>query len=168
VRTVLSLMIAFFVLSSTVSAQNVQDACVVIPPGTVFTVTSGAPFTLMWIMPATGPASATDPTPVPMRIDGFYLAIDTGNRMSISAMQGSPCPAGTPNAGKIPYMHRTTSGVARGSHEARLTAWNYIVDSNGNSTGVPQDGETTIVPFGAVDAVMQGPPPAPTNTSIRR
>lgn len=165
-RRVLFAAAIVLMLSSMAFGQSVQDACnTAIGP---FTVTSGSPFYVLWTMDATVPASPTDPTPVPHRVDGFYLQIDTQTRVDIAPTRGTACPSGSPQAGKIPYIFRTTSGVARGSHTARIQGWNFAVDQDGNPTTVRQEGAVTSIPFAAVDLVQTGPPTAPTNGSIRR
>jgi len=142
------------------------DPCTTAQPP--FTVNSGAPFTIAWLMDAMVPASPTDPTLVPQRIDGYYLQIDSTPRVRLSGVIiGLPC-VGGPNLGKIPFTYRTTSGVSRGSHLAQLLAYNYILDVNGNPTTTEQEGPAVTVPFAAVDLTHTGPPRIPANVIIRR
>ena len=133
-----------------------------------FTVTSGSPYTVEWIMDATVPASATDPTLVPHRIDGFYLQIDAGTKADIKPTPGAPCPVGSVQAGKIPYIYRTTSGVARGSHTLTLSAYNFALGADGTPTTTRQEGPAVSVPFVGVDPVRVGPPTAPLGVIIKR
>ncbi|MDQ3525805.1 MAG: hypothetical protein M3451_12225, partial [Chloroflexota bacterium] len=154
-------MIIELLLAATM-AQAAADACSA--PSGAFTVSSGAPFTVTWVVPATAPTSATDPTPVPNRINGFNLQIDSGVKQNIGLPTAGPaCPAGTAHAGKIPYSYRTTSGVAKGSHTLSLSAWNYALDASGNPTTTQQESAAVSVPFAVVDLVQTGPPVPPVN-----
>lgn len=157
---------ALVLLFSSNAVAQTDPCTVALPP---FTVTSGAPFTITWLMAPTVPASPTDPTLVPQRIDGFWIQIDTAARIKLPALTaGTPCPVGTPNAGKLPYTYRTLSGVSRGSHSARINAYNFVLDTNGNPTTTEQEGAAVTVPFAAADLTHTTPPLAPTNGIIRR
>jgi hypothetical protein len=143
-----------------------QDACqTAIAP---FQVTSGAPFTVSWVMDSTVALSATDPTPVPQRIDGHYLQIDNGPRLELLIAPGLPCPTGTPMAGKLPYVFRSASGVSRGAHTATVTPWNYALDAAGLPTTFRQEGPAVSAPFAGVDPVQFGPPAGPSNLGIKK
>jgi hypothetical protein len=155
-------------LSVHVLAQAVDACQASVSP---FTVTSGAPFTVAWVMDPLGPVSATDPTLVPQRIDGYSLQIDSGPKQDliVAALAAvAPCPVGTPMAGKIPYQVRTASGVGKGNHTASLSAWNFVLDSAGNPTTTRQEGSAVSIPFVGVDPVQAGPPNRPLNLGIKR
>lgn len=163
------LLASLFVLGFANSARaqvTVQDACAV--ASGPFVVTSGAPFNILWVLPPTQDASATDTTQVPLRVDGFYLQMDGLAKADIAATRGTPCPAGNANVGKIPFLFKTLSGVAKGSHQASISGWNFVLDSSGNPTTQRAEGTATAIPFAAADPVAVGPPPAPTNGSIKR
>jgi len=154
----------FVLQASIVSAQT--DPCMTgVQP---FVVTSGAPYTVTWLMDALVPASSTDPTLVPPRIDGFYFQVDATTKTKISVTSSPVCGTGTPNAGKMPYTYRTVNGVTRGSHTVRLSAFNFVLDQSGNPTAQEQESAVVSVPFSAVDLLEYGPPPSPVNVIIRR
>lgn len=159
--------IALLMFPSMAAAQ--ADPCAVASAGP-FTVSSGAPFTVTWLVPTTVPASATDPTPVPNRIDGFTVQVNNGVETDIGkATELPPCPASSPNAGKIPYSYRTVSGVSKGSYTFSVRAWNYVLDPvTFQPTNGKQGSAAVSIPFAAVDPVLLGPPPAPLNGIIKR
>ena len=157
----------FVLLATSASAQT--DPCATATPP--FIVTSGAPYTITWLMDAQVPASPTDPTLVNQRIDGYYLQIDLQTRVRITSAQVTvlpPCSATTPSSGKIPTTYRTSSGVSRGNHTARLNAFNYLLDANGNPTTTEQEGPVVTVPFDAADPLQSTPPRLPGNVIIRK
>lgn len=159
-------LVALFVLTpiSTGSAQT-STACE--PATGPYIVTSGRPFTTVWLMDAKVPASPQDPTLVDQRIDGFYLQVDNGPKVDI----GKPAPGTTctgPLAGKIPYSFRVDSGVGKGAHTATLSAYNFQLNPDGSPTTVKQEGPAVSVPFSAVDPVQVGAPLAPVNITIWR
>jgi hypothetical protein len=143
-----------------------SDPCVVGAGASV--LTSGAPFTLTWVMDAQVPASPTDPTLVPQRINGFVLQIDGGPKQDIQPIAGPPCPAGSLYAGHLPFTYRSVSGVSKGTHSAAVAAWNFILDDAGNPTSTRQEGPAVAVPFSAVDLARMGPPSGAKNIIIRK
>jgi hypothetical protein len=166
----LLLACVFLLLPSLSDAQpTLTEACNTgIQP---FVVTSGAPFGITFVMPSSVPVSETDPTQVPLRVDGYTAWIDTGTRYEIKPSPvgvGDPCPQGTAFAGQRPYTFRVPEGVGRGSHTFNLLAWNFKLDAVGNPTTERQEGPAVVVPFVGADPVHQGPPPAPKNVIIRR
>ena len=166
-RALFAVLLVF--VASPVFGQ-VTDPCQAIPAGTNFVVTSGSPFTVAWVMDATVLAD-DGVTQVPQRINGFYLRIDAGAKLDIPTLAGAPCPAGTQQAGKIPYTHRTSTGVARGPHNAYLSAWNFAQDCSSGTcvdTSVRQESAVATVPFAAVDPRHTGPPRVPANVVISR
>jgi hypothetical protein len=166
----LLLVLALVLLPVSASAQALIDlACN--PPAQPMTVTSGAPFAVMWVMDPLVPASQTDPTLVPQRVNGYYLQIDGGPKQEITAVPvgtGDPCPAGTSMAGKVPYQFRTTTGVPKGNHSVTITAWNFALDAFGNPTTTRREGPAVSVPFVGVELVHTGPPQGPQNVIIRK
>jgi hypothetical protein len=157
------------ILALPINAFAQSDPCIAAAPP--FVVSSGAPYTVTWLMDAQVPVSPTDPTLVNQRIDGYYLQIDLQTRTRITSAQVTvlpPCSATTPNSGKIPTVYRTTSGVTRGSHTARLAAFNFTLDVNGNPTTSEQEGPAVTVPFDAVDPLQSTPPRIPGNVIIRK
>lgn len=159
--------LTILLLSSATSAYAQTDPCAVAAPP--FVVTSGAPYTITWLMSPQVPVSPTDPTLVPQRIDGFYLQIDLTARIRLNGLiPGTPCPAGNANAGKLPYSYRTLSGVPRGNHSTKISAYNFTLDANGNPTTIEQEGPAVTVPFAAADLTHTTPPLIPSNTIIRR
>jgi hypothetical protein len=157
-------MIAEIILAAALVQQ--ADPCVVGAGASV--LTSGAPFTLTWVMDAQVPASPTDPTFVPQRINGFVLQIDGGAKQDIAPTSGPPCSAGSLYAGHIPYSYRSVTGVSKGAHSATVTAWNFILDDAGNPTYTRQEGPAVSVPFSAVDLMRLGPPSGAKNVIIRK
>lgn len=131
-----------------------------------FVVTSGAPFHITWIMPDT----ATEPgqsVMVPNRVDGFYTQIDAGPKDDIGmATALAPCSSASTRPGDIPYTYRTEAGVSRGTHQLKISAWNFLLDGAGNPTTNRQESVVTVVPFSAGDPVLFGPPSQPTNVFI--
>ena len=165
-----NLLTVVVLLGFAAGASAQTDPCTAVPAGTTFTVTSGSPFTVAWVMDATVLAD-DGVTQVPQRISGFYLRIDAGAKLDIPTLAGSPCPAGTTHAGKIPYTHRTSTGVARGAHTAYLSAWNFQQDCSSGvcvDTSVRQESAVASVPFAAVDPRHTGPPKVPVNILITR
>jgi hypothetical protein len=148
-------------------AQSAQDACAA--DTGPYIVQSGAPFTVFWVMDATVPTSETDPTPVPNRYNGFLLQVDTGARMEVGhlLLVGTPCTAG-PFVGRIPFAYRSASGVPRGDHVLKLSAWNFQMDANGTPTTVIQESAAVAIPFAAADPAATGPPRAPFGVFIRK
>ena len=143
------------------SAQDVLCNTTVSPP---FVVTSGAPFTIAWLMPSTATENGQT---VPNRYDGFYLQIDAGPKVDIGkATPGTPCPPGNSNANNVPHTYRTTSGVSKGSHNAKLSSWNFVLDGNGNPTTNRAESAVVTVPFSGGDPVLTGPPNIPFNVWI--
>lgn len=165
-------MMAGAVQTDAAPMQTINDnPCQATPGGTVFAVTSGRPYRIGWVLPATGPANASDPTPVPNRVNGFYVALDDQQAkvdIGLPAPAGPPCPAGTSYAGMIPYEHTMSAGVGRGEHRVFVSAWNYVVAPNGIETLVKQESEVASVPFVGVDLMMYGPPMGPINPVIKR
>lgn len=133
-----------------------------------FQVNSGAPYTITWLMDAQVPVSSTDPTLVPQRIDGFFLQIDGGPKVDLGPLVSTGvCGAGS-NVGKLIYTFRTSSGVPRGSHNAAISGWNFVLDSNGAPTTTKQEGIALVIPFDAVDPIRLGPPTAPLNGQVKK
>ena len=149
-------------LAAPVAAQT--DPCVAVPAGTTFTVTRGAPFTAAWVMDAKVPVSDTDSTLVNARIDGFYLQIDTGARQRVVL----PLPTVACPNGQLPFSWRSPSGVSRGSHTFKITAFNFVLNPDGTPTTVEQESAAVSVPFAAVDLVRVGPPSPAKNVIIKR
>lgn len=163
------LALVVFALIIPTSAFAQTDPCATATPP--FVITSGAPYTITWLMDAQVPVSPTDPTLVSQRIDGYYLQVDLQVRTRLTSAQvtvGPPCSATTPNSGKIPTTYRTANGVSRGNHSVRINAFNFTLDANGNPTTTEQEGPAVTVPFDAVDPLQSTPPRAPTNGIIRR
>lgn len=156
------------VLLATVSTASAQDTCTPVAAGTVFTVTSGKAPTVSWLMAATVPTSATDPTPVPQRINGFTVQINTATPVDVNPAAMTPCPSGTTNAGKVPYMLTLQSGVPKGNHTLTVKAWNFVLDASGNPTTQRQESAAVSIPFVAGDLLQYGPPQTPTNGIISR
>jgi len=130
-----------------------------------FTVTSGSPFTVQWIMADT---VAENNTTVPTRIEGFYLQIDGGEKFDIGkATALTTCPStSTVYPNDLPFSFRTTSGVARGQHTLKISAWNFVLDSAGDPTTTKQESVVASIPFVAGDPIQYGPPVSPTNVVI--
>jgi len=167
VRTVGTVIALLACVGTVVEAQT--DPCQSATPP--FVVTSGRPFTAVWLMDAMVQANPpTDPTLVPARIDGFYLQIDSQPRVDTGPIAPSaPCPVGTPNAGKLPFSWTSSvGGVSRGTHTFTVRGWNFQLDTQGVPTTTRQEGVVASIPFSAVDLVQVGAPLAPTNAIIRR
>lgn len=163
----LLLALLFVVVPAVASAQT--DACQAAQPP--FTLTSGAPFTITWLMDVQVPVSATDATLVPQRIDGYYLQINGGPKQDIVAVKGETCTVGA-FANKAVYQYRMLTGVPKGQHTITVTPWNFVlsIDSNGwwAPTTTRQEGPAVAVPFAVVDPAQLGPPGKPLNVLIRR
>jgi len=165
-----SLLISvLLILSVAINGYAQTDPCATaIPP---FTVNSGAPFTISWLMTAQVPASPTDPTLVNQRIDGYYVQVDLGTRTRIVPANytvGAACLSTSPNPGKIPTTYRTVSGVSRGSHTYKIVGFNFVLDANGNPTTTEQEGTAVVIPFVAADLIHITPPLIPNNPIIRK
>jgi hypothetical protein len=148
------------------SAQT--DPCAAAQPP--FVITTGAPFTVSWLVAPTTNKSATDTTQVPNVVAGFYVQIDALPRTrTLLAQAGQPCVTG-PNVGWIPYTLRNSSGVSRGSHTFKVAAFNFAVDPvTGAPTLTEQESAAVAIPFDAADPAITQPPPAPvSNLIIRR
>lgn len=132
-----------------------------IPP---FTVKSGAPITIEWIMADTAMENGVN---VPNRYDGFYVQIDSGPKEDIGkATALAACSNASQKPGDVPYTYKTKNGVTRGSHNLHLSAWSFTLDGAGNPTTNRQESAVTITPFSAGDPVMSGPPISPVNIAI--
>jgi hypothetical protein len=145
------------------SARQDHPLCTTTASGP-FTVTSGAPFTVSWIMADTAVENGIN---VPNRYEGFYLQVDGGPKSDIGLATALPACSGTsarPN--DVPFTYRTTAGVARGSHQLKLSAWSHVLDGAGNPTTTIQESVVSTVPFSAGDALLFGPPMQPTNILI--
>jgi hypothetical protein len=133
--------------------------------GGPFTVTSGAPFNIQWIMADTvSENSAT----VPTRINGFYVQIDGGEKYDIGMATALPtCPStSTVYPNDLPFTFKTTSGVARGPHTLKISAWNFVLDSAGDPTTTKQESVVVSIPFSAGEPTQLGPPVSPANVVI--
>ena len=149
-------------LSSNVYAQD-HPLCNTTPVGP-FTVTSGAPFFVYWIMPDTASENGMN---VPNRYEGFYIQIDGGPKQDIGlATALTPCSSSSAKPGDVPYQYTTLSGVSRGPHTLRISAWNHTLDGAGNPTSTIQESLVINVPFSAGDPVLFGPPVAPNSVTI--
>jgi hypothetical protein len=169
-KRILLISVVVILLPALASAQTMPpEVCNVgVQP---FVVPSGAPFGVTFVMPASVQVSATDPTQVPLRVNGYTAWIDAGPRHEISPTPvgaGDPCPQGTSFAGQRPFEFRVPEGVSRGTHTFTLVAWNWKLDALGNPTSIRQEGPAVVVPFVGADPVHEGPPPAPKNVIIRR
>jgi hypothetical protein len=157
------------VIARAIGGQATIEACNV--GAQPFVVASGAPFGITFLMPSSVPASDTDPTQVPLRVDGYTAWIDGGTRHELRPTPigaGDPCPQGTTFAGQRGFEVRLPEGVSRGQHTLTVLAWNWKLDAIGNPTSIRQEGPAVVVPFVAVDPAHQGPPPGPKNVIIRR
>jgi hypothetical protein len=167
-RRLLFLVCGLLLGTSPVLAQTVQDACLAVPSGTQ-TVTTGRAFKLGWVVETMVPASATDPTLVPMRVDGFYLIIDGGAKQDIGKpAPGIVCAIGTAFAGRTPYLYQVSTGVPKGAHTAALSVYNFVLDANGAPTTSRLESAAFTLPFSAVDAISSGPPLMPQGVKIYR
>lgn len=167
-KKILVATLMLLALSALPAQAQSQDVCTTVstPP---FTLTTGAPYTIAWLMDATVPLSDTDPTLVPQRIDGFTIQVDAGVKQEIGVPAASTCATGTLNAGKLAYSFRTASGVAKGSHTLTLTPWNFAIDPvTGAITTTVAPGPPVAIPFVVVDPVRVGPPTAPKNAKVKR
>lgn len=166
IHAAIALQIVAMVMATT-WAQG-TNPCTVLPPGTVFTITTGKPFVVAWVLDAQSPASPTDPTLVPTRVNGFRLNVDSQPVVEITPAAGAPCPAGNANAGKLPYTYTTASGVAKGNHTVTVKAWNYTLDAAGNPTTTKQEGPAVTTPFVAADVLQTGPPGGVSGVQVGR
>lgn len=131
-----------------------------------FTVTSGAPFGIAWIMPDTATENGIT---VPNRYNGFYVQIDGGAKTDVGMATASPaCSASSTKPGDIPYTYRTPSGVSRGAHTLKISAWSFTLDGLGNPTTTKQESLVTSVPFNAGDPILFGPPSQPMSVMITK
>jgi hypothetical protein len=163
-RNVLLIATLSLLTPSSIAARQDHILCSTNPTGP-FLVTSGAPFTTQWIMVDT--TVDTGGATVPNRVDGFYLQIDNGVKEDIGmATALTPCSATSPKPGDIPYTYRTSSGVSRGSHNLKISAWNYTLDGVGNPTTTRQESVVASIPFTAGDPILFGPPTSPQNVII--
>lgn len=152
-------------LASTVQAQDpAPQICFTTMQGP-FTVTSGAPFTVQWIMADT---VAENSITVPTRIGGFYIQVDGGEKYDIGmATALTTCPStSTVYPNDKPFSYRTASGVSRGSHTLKISAWNFVLDSAGDPTTTKQESVVASIPFSAGEPTQTGPPVSPTNVVI--
>lgn len=156
-------VLAVLLLAAPTSAQQDSLLCNASPLGP-FVVTSGAPFTVGWLM--TDTVTENNIT-VPNRYDGFYLQIDGGPTIDIGlATALPPCSATSSRPGDKPYNYVTPQGVSRGAHTLKINAWNYELDSAGNPTQTRQVGVVASVPFTAGDPILFGPPGAPMSVVV--
>ena len=131
-----------------------------------FTVTSGAPFGVAWIMHDTATENGIT---VPNRYNGFYVQIDGGAKADVGMAVAQPaCSPSSLKPGDIPYTYRTPSGVARGTHTLKISAWSFTLDGNGNPTTTKQESLVTSVPFSAGDPILFGPPSQPQSVLITK
>lgn len=152
-----------FLLATPVAARQDHVLCTQTPAGP-WTVTSGAPFVVTWIMPDTALENGIT---VPNRVDGFYVQVDAGPKTDIGLASAlTPCSASSARPGDIPYTYKTTQGVSRGTHQLKISAWNFALDGSGNPTTNRQESTVTTVPFSAGDPVLSGPPLAPASVVI--
>lgn len=157
----------FVLLLMSVVPASAQDhlLCSTTPPPP-FTVTSGSPFTISWVVPDT--ASENGLT-VPNRFNGFYVQIDGGAKVDVGLAVASPaCSASSVRPGDLPFTYKTTAGVARGSHTLKVSAWNFTLDGAGNPTTTKQESVVTSVPFAAGDPILFGPPMPPNPVIITK
>lgn len=163
-RILLVIAATSLLVPSSIDARQDHILCSTNPTGP-FLVTSGAPFTAMWIMVDT--AVDTGGTTVPNRYNGFYIQVDTGPKEDIGMATALPaCSATSPKPGDIPYSYRTASGVPRGPHTLHVSAWNYTLDGVGNPTTTKQESVVASIPFTAGDPILFGPPTSPQNLII--
>lgn len=153
--------------STAVMFQAVQDACT--NATQPFVVTAGAPFYVGWTM--NDKETDSNNVQFTVRADGFYISYHLTGYVDIGAPAPGPiCPTGTTNAGRVPYIYRTTSGVPKGGpYTFSIKAWRYAPDP---ITGQPtQQKEETLpasVPFTAVDPIYTGPMTKPVISFIRK
>lgn len=159
------LLVALLALSpAPLSAQDhVLCSSSVQPP---FIVTTGAPFQVTWLM---DDMATENNVSVPNRVDGFYLQIDASAKVDIGKPPaGPPCSTTSYHPGDFPYTYKTATGVAKGNHTLKISAWNYVLDGNGNATTNRQESTVVSVPFSAGDPTLYGPPIAPLSVVITR
>jgi hypothetical protein len=130
-----------------------------------FTVTSGAPFNVQWLMADT---VLENNISVPSRFNGFYLQIDGEAKIDLGMATELPtCPSSsTVYPGDRPFTYRTKQGVSRGPHTLKISAWNYTLDATGTPTTTKQESVVANIPFSAGDPIQYGPPESPTNVVI--
>lgn len=139
--------------------------CSTTPP-TSFVVTTGAPFTVSWLMPDTATENGQT---VPNRFDGFYLQIDGGAKSDIGKPTAAlACSSTSLHPGDVAYTYKTPSGVAKGTHTLKISAWNYTLDGAGNPTTTKQESTVVSVPFSAGDPTLTGPPVPPFSVMIQK
>lgn len=161
----LGLMGLVLLVAAPLTARQDHVLCTQNPVGP-FTVTSGAPFTVAWIMSDTATENGIT---VPNRYNGFYFQVDGGAKVDIAMASPQPaCSAASLKPGDIPYTYRTPSGVARGSHTMKISAWSFTLDGAGNPTTTKQESIVTSVPFSAGDPILFGPPMQPSSVMITK
>lgn len=159
---VLTAALLLTISTSSVARQD-HPLCNTTPVGP-FTVTSGAPFNVLWIMPDTASENGMN---VPNRYEGFYLQIDGGPKEDIGKATALPeCGSSSMKPGDIPYTYTTPSGVSRGPHTLKISAWNHTLDGAGNPTTTIQESVVISVPFSAGDPVLFGPPVSPNSVVV--
>lgn len=169
-----------FVLIPAIGFAQSDDPCV---SGGADILTTGKAFSVKWTMAQTVQASASDPTLVPNRYNGFYLQIDAVPEVDVplTTSEIGICPAGTARQGDKIYQYNS-QGVQKGNHTLTVLSWNWapLLNPDGtpqlNPDGTPKysttqrlRGAPAVVPFSANDALVPtllGPPPAPFNTRI--
>lgn len=163
-KKTIAIAVLGLLIPSAISARQDHILCTTNPIGP-FLVTSGAPFTISWIMADT--TVDTGGQTVPNRVNGFYIQIDNGAKDDIGMATALPaCSTTSIKPGDIPYTFRTSSGVSRGSHTLKISAWNFTLDGAGNPTTSTQESIVTSVPFTAGDPILFGPPSSPISVVI--
>lgn len=143
-------------------AQAQSDPCAALTT-TSDTITTGRARDILFQQSKTVPTSPTDPTPVPVRIDGYFVKIDALPEQQYPKPATSlTCANG--NWGFI--LSGAVPAVSKGSHQLVLTPWNFVYNPDGTPTTTVQRGPSATRPFVAVDPFMTGPPPAPTGVRI--
>lgn len=164
-KTLACFLVAVALFAARASAQTDPCATAVQP----FTVTTGSPLQVTFLLDSSVPTSPTDPTLVPTRVDGVTVWVDNGTPAELGKLlPASPCPSGT-FLGKLPFSFRSPFGVAKGAHTLNIKAWNYILDPvTGAPTTTRADGGVVSIPFAVADLVVSHPPPTPVNVIIKR
>lgn len=162
---ILLLIVLLLVLFGTprLKAQTLPEACVIVPPGTTFTLTGASAPLFSWTMNELVPVSSTDPTLVPQRMDGFYVQVDSLTRIDTGKLTPATC-----GDGRLAFTFRWPSNVPRGNHTGSVRGYNFALDSSGNPTSTRVEGAITTVPFAVVDPVHTGPPEAPANVKVKK
>lgn len=160
-------LLLLLAIAAPAAAQAAPDPCQVVTPGSTFVVTSTSAPWISWVHDALVPASSTDTTLVPARIDGWWVRVDTLPRINTGRLTPIVCPAGNANAGKLGFTWRYPSAIAVGKHTATVNGWNFVIDSNGATTTTQQEGAAVSIPFTVVDPLHLTPPLAPANAAIR-